>query len=648
MLSPSEVLADDGPVARLIDGFQSRSEQQTMAETVARALKEGSSLVCEAGTGTGKTFAYLVPALMSGQRVVISTGTRHLQDQLFQRDLPVIRKALGQPVETALLKGRSNYLCRHRLQQAIESGNGPQARLRELSEWARTTDHGDLADFPGIKDEDSLWPVVTSTTDNCLGQDCPEYEQCFVLKARRRAVQSEVVVVNHHLLLADMTLRETGFAELLPAVDAIIFDEAHQLPSLAAEFFSDGVNSRQLLSLVRDARQAMQEEASDMPELLDRLTSLETSVQHVRLAFGSGDSRQPWEQWARHERMETVLDELDGNLNELNSALEGVAERGRLLTLAFRRCSVQIQRLRGFRDDDSSSWVRWVETQGQTFHLHRTPIDVSSAFQSRLEAYGCTSIYTSATLAVKNDFTHFAAQLGLHEAEKHSWPGPFDYQKQALLYLPSNLPEPMAPGYTGRLIEAIRPILQASDGRAFILFTSHRALKEAARELAGNIGHPLLMQGDIPRTELLRQFRELGNAVLLGTSSFWEGVDVRGEALTCVIIDKLPFPPPDDPVYAARAERMKAEGVEPFMNYALPQAILNLKQGIGRLLRDINDYGVLVLGDPRLTSRGYGKKILSALPPIPMTRDMDTVRQFYADHRAASHGDQRPASLTDS
>ncbi|MDZ7737014.1 MAG: ATP-dependent DNA helicase [Gammaproteobacteria bacterium] len=633
MLTPAEALADDGPLARLIDGFRARREQQEMAAAVAAALKDGYALVCEAGTGTGKTFSYLVPALMSGQRVVVSTGTRHLQDQLFQRDLPMVKKALGQPVEIALLKGRANYLCRYRLDQARASGQGPQARLQQLSEWARVTTHGDLTEYPDISDDDSLWPLVTSTTDNCLGQDCPDFDECFVLRARRGAVQSEIVVVNHHLLLADMTLRETGFAELLPAVDAIIFDEAHQLPALAADFFSDGLNSRQLLGLARDSRSALREEAADMPDLEQRISDLETGVQHLRLVFGSGDIRQPWDRWARHDRIEAVLDELDQALNVLSKDLEEITERGRLLTAAQHRCTVQIQRLRGFREENSSSWVRWVETQGQAVQLHRTPIDVSSAFQSRLQAYGCTPVYTSATLAVKNDFSHFAGQLGLQGADKQSWPGPFDYSQQALLYMPSGLPEPMEPGYTQRLIESVRPVLQASDGRAFILFTSHRALKEAARALENYSDHPLLVQGDIPRTELLHRFREHGNAVLLGTSSFWEGVDVRGEALTCVIIDKLPFPPPDDPVYAARAARMKEEGIEPFMNYALPQAILNLKQGIGRLLRDIDDYGVLVLGDPRLTTRGYGKKIMSALPPIPLTHDIEDVKRFYRERR---------------
>lgn len=633
MLTPAEVLAEDGPIARLTDGFQARADQQAMAEAVAEALEKGEPLICEAGTGTGKTFAYLVPALMSGQRVVISTGTRHLQDQLFQRDLPMVKRALGQPAEIALLKGRANYLCLHRFKQTRLSGHGPQARLTRLGEWARVTTHGDLAEFPELSDDDDLRPAVTSTTENCLGQDCPDFEQCFVLKARRRAVQSEIVVVNHHLLLADMTLRETGFAELLPAVDALIFDEAHQLPALAAEFFSEGLSSRQLLGLAHDVRRALEEEAGDMPQLLTLVSDLEFGVQHLRLVFGRRDIRQPWDEWAREDRVETVLDEVDQTLADLGEALEGIAERGRLLTSACRRCILQIQRLRDFREEHTSGWVRWVETRGQQVQLHRTPIDVSAAFQSRLQAYGCTPVYTSATLAVKSDFSHFAGQLGLQAATKEAWPGPFDYQHQALLYLPSGLPEPMEPGYTQQLIETVRPVLEASVGRTFILFTSHRALKEAARILVDNIEYPLLVQGDMPRTELLRRFRDHGNAVLLGTSSFWEGVDVRGEALTCVIIDKLPFPPPDDPVYAARARRMKEEGIEPFMNYALPQAIINLKQGIGRLIRDVNDYGVLVLCDPRISSRGYGKRVLSALPPMSLTRNVEDVKRFYRERR---------------
>ncbi len=645
MLSAAEILAQDGPVARLIDGFHARADQQSMATAVEAALADGEPLLCEAGTGTGKTFAYLVPALQSGQRVVISTGTKHLQDQLFQKDLPLIRKALGQPVEVALLKGRGNYLCRYRFQQTLQSGNGPLARLQALNEWARTTTDGDLSEFAELADNDMLRASVTSTTDNCLGQDCPEFEQCFVLKARRRAVQSEVVVVNHHLLLADMTLRETGFAELLPAVDAIIFDEAHQLPALAAEFFSEGLNSRQLLGLARDCRQAQATEASDTRDLLTLAADLEFAVQHLRLAFGARDLRAPWDDWARRDSVEAALDELDQALAELDQALALVAERGRLLTFARRRCALQIQRLHAFREDTSEQWVRWVEAQGQQLQLHRTPIDVSSAFQSRLQAYGCTSIYTSATLTVAGDFSHFAGQLGLQEASQQTWAGPFDYEQQALLYLPPGLPNPMEAGYTQKLVAAMRPVLEAGGGSAFLLFTSHRALQEAARALHAAIDYPLLVQGEAPRTELLRRFREHGNAVLLGTSSFWEGVDVRGEALTCVVIDKLPFPPPDDPVYAARAARMKEQGIEPFMNYALPQAILSLKQGIGRLIRDINDYGVLVLCDPRIRSKGYGKRVLKSLPPLPQTADIADVQRFFQDRREQA-GNRDDALLT--
>lgn len=630
MLTAAELLSEGGPLARLIDGFHARTDQQAMADAVAAALEQGESLIGEAGTGTGKTFAYLVPALLSGQRVVISTGTKHLQDQLFHRDLPLIRRALGLPVDVALLKGRSNYLCKYRLDQARHSGNGPQERLQALAEWARVTTHGDLADYPDLGDEDSLRAIVTSTIDNCLGQDCPDFEQCFVLKARRRAVQSEVVIVNHHLLLADMTLRETGFAELLPAVDAIIFDEAHQLPALAAEFFSEGLNSRQLLGVARDCKQALNEEATDMPEALSRVTDLERAVQHLRLAFGNRDLRQPWDGWARASKVESALDELDQALADLDATLAEIAERGRQLNHARRRCTLQIQRLQAFREETSDdAWVRWVETQGQHIQLHRTPIDVSGAFQSRLQAYGCTAIYTSATLAVGADFSHFAGQLGLEAADKHAWPGPFDYQDQALLYLPAGLPDPNEPHYTQAMLEVVHPVIEANRGGIFLLFTSHRALQQAARLLQGKLTRPLLVQGEAPRTELLRRFREFSNAVLLGTSSFWEGVDVRGEALTCVVIDKLPFPPPDDPVYAARAARMKEQGIEPFMNFALPQAILNLKQGIGRLIRAIDDYGVLVLCDPRLQHRGYGKRILKALPPLPVTYDISDVETFF-------------------
>lgn len=628
-VATEEALAAGGAIARLIEGFQPRSDQQAMAVAVAEALAEGHSLACEAGTGTGKTFAYLVPALLSGQRTVISTGTRHLQDQLFHRDLPLVRRALQVPVEVALLKGRANYLCKYRLDQARQGAEASQARLFNVAEWALGTHDGDLADCPDLPEDDPLRGAVTSTTENCLGQDCPDYEQCYVLKARRRAAAAELVVVNHHLLLADMALRESGFGELLPAVDAIIFDEAHQLPALAAEFFSEGLSSRQLLGLARDCREAQSREAGDMTDIRELTTVLERAVQQTRLAFGNRDRRTDWQEWARDSRVEAALEQLAQALADLDAVLDTAAERGRLLAQVRRRCGLQVQRLDSFRDHASEQWVRWVETAGQHFNLHRTPIDVSETFQARLGGYGCNAIYTSATLAVAGDFSHFTGQLGLGDAVTRHWPGPFDYENQALLYLPAGMPDPNTSDYTAAVVEAARPVLAASGGRAFLLFTSHRALQEAARLLKDRIGFPLLVQGDAPRGQLLDRFRAEGNAVLLGTSSFWEGVDVRGEALTCVIIDKLPFPPPDDPIYAARAGRMKAEGIDPFMHYALPQMIITLKQGMGRLIRDQNDYGVLMLCDPRLRSRGYGKRVLAALPPMPQTRDVNEVEQFF-------------------
>lgn len=637
MLTAAEILAANGPVAKLIDGFQARADQQSMAMAVEQALNAGETLVCEAGTGTGKTFAYLIPALLSGQRVVISTGTKHLQDQLFHRDLPLVRKALGLPIETALLKGRANYLCHYRLNQARQKGSGAQSRLLAVAQWAATTGSGDLAECNVLAESDALMPQITSTTENCLGQDCPDYEKCFVLKARRQAVNAELVVVNHHLLLSDMTLRETGFGELLPVVDAIIFDEAHQLPELAAVFFSESISARQLLSLAIDCKSAQQEEAADTPDLLEPVKALELATQHLRLAFGARDQRVPWLQQdgndaepSRDDRFEKPLDELAQALADLDESLAVLAERGRLLTLARRRTALQIQHLESFRNNTSSGWVRWLETQGPHFQLNRTPVEVADAFQSRLKAYGCTSVYTSATLAVGDNFSHFAGQMGLSDATQQTWRGPFDYSQQALMYLPQGLPMPQAGNHVSTLIDRVRPVLAANPGGAFMLFTSHRALREAARLLQDEFGDALLVQGEQPRGELLRRFREHGKALLLGTNSFWEGVDVRGEALTCVIIDKLPFPPPDEPVYAARAERMKANGIEPFVHYALPQAILNLKQGIGRLIRDVNDYGVLVLGDPRLQSKGYGKRILNALPPLPRTSRIADVETFYA------------------
>lgn len=633
MLDVTDILSSTGPLADLIEGFTVRPQQQKLAQSIAEVLQNDESLVCEAGTGTGKTFAYLVPALMSGKRVIISTGTKHLQDQLYFKDLPIVRKALNVPVVTALLKGRANYLCLHRLEYGDE--NFRYVSKEDLSDiplvkkWASETDKGDLAELINLPEDAAIRSRIVSNTENCLGQECNFYDKCFVFKARRKANEAEVIVVNHHLLLSDLALRESGFGEVLPKADTIIFDEAHQLPALASEFFSQTLSSRQFTELFSDSVAAYLTDANDMAEVQDEIRECQTALRKLRLTFGNKERRSAWnEVFADKEVKQTMQDFID-HLSSLEKYLDGLSGRSKSLESCWRRCSNVIDTLKLFMESEAEDRVQWLETRGQGFLMHQTPLDISATFQSRLAEHGCNSIYTSATLSVAEDFTHFTHQLGLSETPAQSWSSPFDYQKQALLYLPQGMPEPSSSNYTEAVVNMALPVIEASQGHAFLLFTSHRALQEAYRLLVGRTDYPLLRQGDAPRSELLQSFRKTRHAILLGTSSFWEGVDVRGQALSCVIIDKLPFAPPDDPVFRARAAKMQEKGQNPFMTHQLPQAVISLKQGVGRLIRDANDYGVLMICDPRLASKAYGRTFLKSLPDMKRTSMLSDIDNFF-------------------
>ncbi len=641
MFSISELLGADGPLARHIPGFAPRRQQQEMAEAVASALDNHGLLIAEAGTGTGKTFAYLVPALLCGQKVLISTGTKNLQDQLYHRDLPTVRKALGVATSIALLKGRANYLCPHRLQVTEAGGRlapAQQDQLARVRSWAGRTDSGDIAELDGIPEDAPIWPRVTSTTDNCLGGECPCYADCFVVKARKAAQAAEVLVVNHHLFFADMALRDEGFGEVLPGVNAFIFDEAHQLPEVAGNFFGVNLGSRQLLDLSRDALLEIHAEAPDPREAKDIAASLEKAVRDFRLSLGRFARRAPWQGGG------SAMDVLRQALGELEVYLESVAECGKGLERCWRRSQeLQAQLLRfvdgpapaANQEDGEEAApkpaILWFETTPRGFMLHETPLDIGDTFRSYVERQKSAWIFTSATLAVGSSFAHFAHGLGLDESHGRQWDSPFDYPRQTLLYLPPQLPEPSSPDHTEAVVQAALPVLAASRGRAFFLMTSHRALKAAAELLRDYVAYPLLVQGDAPRGELLARFREAGDAVLVGTSSFWEGVDVRGEALSVVIIDKLPFAAPDDPVLAARLKAMREQGMNPFMAHQLPQAVITLKQGVGRLIRDVNDRGVLMICDPRLQTKPYGRVFRASLPPMPVTREVADVQAFFAE-----------------
>jgi ATP-dependent DNA helicase DinG len=630
----ADLLGEHGPLAAAIAGFAVRPGQQAMAESIAEAITQRSALVCEAGTGVGKTFAYLVPALLSGRRVIVSTGTKTLQDQLFHRDLPVVRRALGVPVTVALLKGRANYLCAHRLQQALGEGSHPratQAALQKIHAWSSRTRSGDVAEVGEVAEDATVWPLVTSTAENCLGSECRHFQDCWVVRARRDAQGAEVVVVNHHLFLADAALKEGGFGDVLPGADAVIFDEAHQLPETAAQFFGSAFSSRQLIDLARDAVQAQVSEAGDATAIRDAAYQVEKGARDLRLALGQGETRSEWSTVRERPAVGVAMGGLAASLQALQGHVEAMAERGPMLANAQKRCIQLTGQLRLFDGETGEETVRWFETYLRGFTLYATPLDIAPLFQQRVGAQPCAQIFTSATLAVRDDFSYFTRQLGLEAASTQCVESPFDYAHQALLYLPGIALDPRQPGYTEAVIETALPVLEASRGRAFLLFTSHRALREAHDLLRARVDFPLFAQGELPRGELLQRFRATPNSVLLGTASFWEGVDVRGEALSCVIIDKLPFAAPDDPMTQARIRALTRRGVNAFRDYQLPEAVIALKQGVGRLIRDVHDRGVLCLCDPRLRSKPYGKVFLGSLPAMRRTQQIEDVRDFFRE-----------------
>jgi ATP-dependent DNA helicase DinG len=636
------VFAADGPLAQRVDGFRTREQQVEMAEAILEAVERCGVLVAEAGTGTGKTFAYLAPALLGGGKVIISTGTKTLQDQLFDRDLPAVRAALAYGTSISLLKGRANYVCLYRLKRAAEMGvrsSEEATQLRRIERFAGVTATGDRADLADVPEDAPVWMHATSTRDNCLGQSCPDYRDCFVMRARKNALAADVVVVNHHLFFADLALRDEGIAELLPACNTVIFDEAHQLPETARLFFGESVSSAQLAELAKDSRLELRAAGGASPELDALANRMEKAARDLRLAFGEAPGRMAWTQALRLPEFSSAFERLTSSLAALGEPLAAQAERSEGLESCAARASAAKNILARISESEAASEVRWVEVFGHTVQLHVTPLSAADLFQRQMNDHPRAWIFTSATLAVGEDFGHFVRELGLAEAKSRRWASPFDFPNQALLYLPKSLPgDPNDPAFVDAVVDAALPVLQASQGRAFLLFTTLRALRRAAERLSREITFPLLVQGTGSRSELLARFRSLGNAVLLGSQSFWEGVDVRGEALSLVVIDKLPFAPPDDPVLAARIEAVRSRGGNPFTELQLPQAVLQLKQGAGRLIRDEADRGVLMLCDPRLTSKAYGRQILKSLPPMRLTRNLPDVADFFAAHPQGESG----------
>jgi ATP-dependent DNA helicase DinG len=642
--SLAETFGEEGPLAAAIDGFRTRAEQIDMAEAVSRALRTRGRLIVEAGTGTGKTFAYLVPALLSGRRVIVSTGTKTLQDQLFHRDLPAVTGAIGRPVRVALLKGRANYLCLHRIELAEQQAYARGLRreialaLGKVREWARITRRGDVAELAHLSETDPVWPWVTSTRDNCLGADCAFFDRCHVVQARREAQAADVVVVNHHLLMADLVLKEEGFGDLLPGADAIIIDEAHQLPEVAANFLGFAVSSRQLQSLSRDLAAELLASGPRSEVSQAFAQTIERQLFDLQDAFRTSKERCEFSEWPAAvieslERLQASLDELLKSLSEAARDHAGLA--------AIRRRAAELSMRVGalIAGDPEQVSVRWAQATGSGVSFHLAPIDVAEQLGGLIEAHASAWVCTSATLAVGDNFDHFIRRTGMKDATTLRLGSPFDYDNQTMLYLPPGVDAPSSPRHTAQVIDAALPILEASGGRAFLLFTSHRALREGAAILTQRLGadppFPVLVQGAAPREALLNRFREHGAAVLLGTSSFWEGVDVKGAALSVVVIDKLPFAAPDDPVLKARLEAIERRGGNPFFEEQVPQAVIALKQGVGRLMRDAEDFGVIVLCDQRLRTRGYGRTFLDSLPPMPRTEQLDEVRVFLRKKLAA-------------
>jgi ATP-dependent DNA helicase DinG len=635
--------SSNGALAQSVPGYRARAQQLAMAQAIADTIAGNRILVAEAGTGTGKTFAYLVPALLAGGKVIISTGTKTLQDQLFTRDIPTVRTALKTPVTVALLKGRANYVCHYHLERTLQDGRTSFASrtevkyLKLIERYAGASTSGDKSSLSEVPENAAVWQQVTSTRENCLGSDCPNYKDCFVMEARKQALSADVVVVNHHLFFADVILRDEGLSELLPSCNTVIFDEAHQLPETASLFFGESVSTSQLLELARDAETEALLGARDFTALPDAIAAMEKAARDLRLTIEGDNTRLPLAAAMKNPKFGGALDELLEKLTALAALLEGQAERSEGLENCWQRAREIAASIMHWRDQaETEGFVRWLEVFSHALQLNATPLSVAEIFNKQLGASPRAWIFTSATLAVKGDFSHYNGEMGLATAQSACWDSPFDFANQALLYVPTGLPEPSSCEYTEVVVKAALPVLKASRGRAFFLCTSLRATQRVHELLLEafereQLDYPVLLQGQSSRSDMLERFRQLGNAVLIGSHSFWEGVDVRGEALSLVVIDKLPFAPPDDPVLSARIEKINKEGRNAFMEYQLPRAVINLKQGAGRLIRDETDRGVLMICDPRLITKSYGKKIWQSLPPMKRTRDLAEVEHFFCD-----------------
>ncbi len=636
--SIKSLFASDGLLAQAFEGYVERDAQLEMAQAIENSINSETSICIEAGTGTGKTFAYLVPAIVAAdefeKKIIISTGTKNLQDQLYFRDLPSIFDALGIHKEKALLKGRNNYLCIYRLAQNLDSGRFKSRSMADtlvkVNQWSNKTVSGDLTQCPDLKDNDPLWGYVSSTNDNCLGADCPDYADCYLVRARQKAMDADLVVVNHHLLLADMVLKEDGFGELLPETDIVVADEAHQVAAIAHGFYGHRLTSRQINELCRDTEIEAMTTAKDDRQLSVAVRRVEGAINEIRLKLGDSGRKINWLQLDVKVRND-LFSELLREMKALSKRLDLNATRSKGLDSCHRRSVEILQTLVLFDNKElAQDAVRWAETYRTGFAVVETPLDVSEAFeQSRMEHGAQTWVFTSATLSQARKFDHFKDQLGLNDAEELMLDSPFDYESQSLLYVPRGLPDPRNPKYIESWFNKVMPLIEANQGGTFLLFTSYYALNKVRDLIEDKVdASKLMVQGERPKNELIEAFREQGDAILLATSSFWEGVDVKGMALSLVVIDKLPFAAPDEPLIEAKVQSMRKQGKNPFYDLQIPEAITALKQGAGRLIRDQEDKGVLVLCDPRLVANNYGQAFLQSLPELPRTRSQETVIKF--------------------
>jgi ATP-dependent DNA helicase DinG len=621
-----------GTLASIIQGYKVRQAQVDLSNAIGDAISSQSTLIAEAGTGTGKTFAYLVPALLSKKKVIISTGTKNLQEQLFTRDLPLIKNAIDKTQEVALLKGRSNYLCLHRLK--LNGGDHvrlDQETLHEYSiikKWSNSTQSGDIAEVSSLPDNAKVIPLVSSTVDNCLGKDCSDYQECYLFKARKKAMEADVIVVNHHLFFADLSLKEGGFGELIPEVDLIVFDEAHLIPDIASEYFGEAISSRQLDDLLSDISKQQKVALKDADQISQVGEKTRQLIADLRLQFDIEPKRGDWEEAIQQKNLQGMLEQIYAQLKQLVAVIDVHAKRDKDIDQYAEKLLGMTENFYKMIHTGKPDLSYWYETTRRHIVLHITPLSIADKFSSIVNKSDAAWVFTSATLTVNNSFDHYQKQMGLADARLLEMESPFDYPNQAMLCVPRYLPEPHERTIVQHLVEIALRLIQASQGRAFMLFTSHYMMREVARQVRERQDTPVLLQGESTKTSLLAQFKAEQHVALFATGSFWEGIDVKGNALLCVMIDKLPFASPDDPLLQARIKDCKNKGGNAFASIQIPQAVIALKQGAGRLIRDSDDKGVLVICDNRLLSKQYGQTFISSLPPMRRTRSLDKVCDF--------------------